>query len=55
MMTVAEVEGEEAVCVWFEKSQQYKQRFPIATLRVSEPGVRSTTIVPIRRPDKHSY
>lgn len=55
MMTVAEIEGEEVVCLWFEKSQQFKQRFPAATLRVSEPSTGGTTVVPIRRPSRHSY
>ncbi|GAB3585675.1 YodC family protein [Hymenobacter daeguensis] len=54
MMTVAELEGDDVVCVWFEKSQQHKQRFPAATLRKSEPST-GTTIQPIRRPDRHSY
>lgn len=53
-MTVAELEGEEVICVWFEKNQQHKERFPAVTLRTSTPST-GTTYLPIRRPDKHSY
>lgn len=42
VMTVAEVEGEEVVCLWFEKSQQHKQRFPAATLIKSKPSTGTT-------------
>ena len=31
-MTVAELEGEAALCIWFEKDQQRQQRFPVATI-----------------------
>lgn len=45
-MTVAELEGEDVVCLWFDKSQQCKQRFPAATLQKNTPssGVRISSI-----------
>ncbi|MBD2769374.1 DUF2158 domain-containing protein [Hymenobacter sp. BT664] len=55
VMTVAEVEGDEVVCIWFDKSQQNKQRFPAATLIKNKPRTGSSTIVPIRPPSRHSY